>query len=94
MSAVVVTGQRPGADLDALVGWVGRAVQVVDGEPQCLLCGGVAIDLDVAALPAACPGRLVFRDYAAPTKASRNPEPVSGADARVQTLGVAPRHGD
>ena len=49
---IVVAGQRPGADRDALVGRVGGAVQMVDSEPQCLLCGRVATDLDVAALPA------------------------------------------
>ena len=34
MPVIVVAGQRPRADRDALVGRVGRAVQVVDGEPQ------------------------------------------------------------
>ena len=76
VAMIVVAGQRPGADRDALVGRVGRAVQVVDGEPQCLLRGRVAVDLDVAALPAARPGRLVLRDHAAPAELSRNAELV------------------
>jgi hypothetical protein len=94
MSTIVVAGQRPGADPHALVGWVGRAVQVVNSEPQCLLCSCVAVDLDVAALPAACPGRLVLRDHAAPAEESRSAELVTRSAARVQTLGVAPRHCD
>ena len=93
MPAIVVAGQRPGADRDALVGRVGRAVQVVDGEPQCLLCGRVAFDLDVAALPAACPGRLVLRDHAAPAELSRNAEFVPRHAGRGPDLGCrsAPR---
>ena len=91
---IVVAGQRPGADRDALVGRVGGAVQMVDGEPQCLLRGRVAIDLDVAALPAACPGRLVRRDHAAPAELSRNVELVPRLAAGIRILGVAPHHGD
>ncbi len=94
MSMIIVAGQRPGADRHALVRRVGGAVQMVDSEPQCLLCGGVAVDFDVAAPPAACPGRLVFRQHAAPAEMSRNIELVSRPCARVQTLGIAPRHGD
>ena len=67
---------------------------MVDREPQCLLCGVVAVDLDVAALPATCPGRLVFRQHAAPTEMARNIKLISCRSPWVQTLGVAPRHGD
>src|SRR5450755_2066263 len=67
---------------------------MVDCEPQCLLRVDVAIDLDIAALPAACPGRLVLCQHAAPTEASRDIELFPRLPARVQTLGVAPHHGD
>ena len=67
---------------------------MVDREPQCLLCGIVAVDLDVAELPAACPGPLVFRQHAAPTEMARNIKFVSCLSAWIQILGVAPRHGD
>src|SRR5580704_9622474 len=67
---------------------------MVDSEPQCLLCVGVAVNLDIAALPAACPGRLVLCQHAAPAEASRNIELFPRPAARVQTSGVAPRHGD
>src|ERR1700722_2421294 len=67
---------------------------MVDSEPQCLLCVGVAVDLHIAALPAACPGRLVLPQPTAPADASRSIELFPRAGARVQTLGIAPRHGD
>ena len=71
---IVVTGQRAGADRNALVGWVGGAVQVIECEPQRTLRGRVAFDLNVAALPALRPGRLVRSDNAAPTGVLSKPE--------------------
>ena len=91
---IIVAGKRPGADRHALVRRIGGANQMVDSEPQCLLCGGVAFDFNVAALPAARPGRFVFRQHAAPAKVSCNFKLVPRPSARVQTGGVAPRHGD
>ena len=67
---------------------------MVDSEPQCLLCVGVSLNFHIAALPAACPGRLMLCQHAAPAEASRNIERFPRPTARVQTLGVAPRHGD
>jgi hypothetical protein len=58
---IIVAGQRPGTDRHALVRRIGGANQMVDSESQCLRCGGVAFDFNVAAPPAARPGRLVFR---------------------------------
>src|SRR5271168_2593925 len=65
-----------------------------DGKPQCLLCVGVAVDLYVAALPPACPGRLVLRQHAAPTDPLRSVELFPCPCARVRTMGIAPHHGD
>jgi hypothetical protein len=65
-----------------------------DGEPQCLLCVGVAVDLHVAALPPACPGRLVLRQHAAPADPSRSVKLLLCPTARVQAEGVAPHRGD
>ena len=91
---IIVPGQRPGANRHALVRWVGGAIQMIDSEPQCLLRGGIAADLHVAAPPAGCPGRLVFRQHAAPTEVSCSIKLVPRPFARFQTVGVAPRHGD
>jgi hypothetical protein len=84
---VVVASQRPGAYRDALVGRVGGAVQMVDGEPQRLLRVRVAVDLDVAELPAVRPARLVFGDYAAPAEMPRNAELVLCCGAGGPDLG-------
>jgi hypothetical protein len=67
---------------------------MIDSEPQCLLCVIVAVDLDVAALPATYPGRLVFRQHAAPAEVARNIKLISCPSVWVQILGVAPRYGD
>ena len=45
---IVVAGQRPGADRDARIVRVGRADQMIDGEPQSKLRLCIALDLDVA----------------------------------------------
>src|SRR5271154_1115039 len=91
---VIVAGQRAGSDRHALVCRIGGAIQMIDSEPQCLLCGGVAVDLDVAAQPATCPGRLVSRQYAAPAEVARNIKLILCPSAWVKILGVAPCHGD
>src|ERR1700722_15413125 len=91
---IIVAGKRSGTDRHALVRRIGGANQMIDSEPQCLLCGGVAFDFNVAAPPAGCPSRLVFRQHAAPAKASCSFKLVTRPSARVQTLGVAPRHGN
>src|ERR1700732_3934719 len=67
---------------------------MVDSEPQCLLCVGVAVTPDIAAPPAAFPGHLMLRQHPAPADAARNIELFPRPTARVQTSGVAPRHGD
>ena len=91
---IVVAGQRPGADRHALVRRVGGAVEMIDSEPQCQLSGGVAFDLDVAELPAACPGRLVFRQDPAPAQVSRSAKFVTRLPARFQIVGATQRHGN
>ena len=50
VTVIVVAGQRAGADGHALIGWVGCAVQVVQGEPQGKLRVRIAIDHHIAAL--------------------------------------------
>ena len=67
---------------------------MIESEPQCLLRGRIAVDLDGAAPPAACPGCRVLRDHAAPAEALCNLESFPRLASGVQILGVAPRHGD
>ena len=71
VTVIVVAGQRPRADRNAFIGGVGRAVQVVDREPQGMLCGGIALDLDVAARQRLPHAASCAVDHAAPAKASR-----------------------
>jgi hypothetical protein len=70
------------------------AVQVIHGEPQGLLCGGVAANLDIAALPAARPRRLVRLDHAPPAVLTGAAERVAGFRAGIALRCIRPDHGD
>ena len=62
----VLAGLSPVINRHVLVSWVCRAVQVIDGESQRLLRGRVAIDLDIAAMPAVCPSHLMRCEHSTP----------------------------
>jgi hypothetical protein len=94
MPTVVIAGQCPGPDRHAFVGWIGRAVQMVDREPQRPLRGDIALDLNVAALPAARPGCLMRSDHGAPASTSRKAEFLPRFGVGIENVAIAPYHGD
>src|SRR5476649_1223289 len=71
VATIVVSGECPRGYRDAFVSRVGRAVEVIGSEPQRLLRRLIAVNLHVAAVPAAFPGSLMIRDDAAPASLSR-----------------------
>ena len=71
MPAIVVAGQSPGTNGNAFIGRIGCAVKMVGREPERLLCGFVAFNLDVAVMPTLVPGRLVALDNPMPAEPLR-----------------------
>jgi hypothetical protein len=67
---------------------------VVQGKTQGKLRAGIAIDLHIAALPAAYPGRLVRLDHPPPTQALRSVQAIPGFLGGVHIFAITTHDGN